>query len=245
MPLMIGVASGSVTLSGTWSGTVQFEASGDNMNVWSSIAAYPLAGGSSVTSATGNGAWQVALGGMTHFRVRASTYSSGTITAEIFTSIASLSQSGGVAGSVTAIGNGTAGSSDSHPVTVQGIASMTPLQVTPQTNAASGGAATASSQSSLTTAVAIKASAGNLYAFQVTNGAATACYLEFINAASGPTLGTGAVYSFYVAGSGSLTFSPGSLGLSNFSTGISVGMATTYNGSSACGTAATAVIFYQ
>jgi hypothetical protein len=33
--------------------------------------------------------------------------------------------------------------------------------------------------------------------------------------------------------------------LSNFTTGISVGMASAYDGASACGTAATGVIFYK
>jgi hypothetical protein len=103
---------------------------------------------------------------------------------------------------------------------------------------------TASSQSSLTTAVAVKASFGNLYGFSVTNGAASVCYLQFINAASGPTLGTASTYSFAVPASGSLTVI-GNIGLSHYSTGISVGMSTAYNGSAACGTAATAVIFYD
>jgi hypothetical protein len=106
-------------------------------------------------------------------------------------------------------------------------------------------ALTASSQSALTTAVVVKASTGNLYGFQITNGAATVCYLEFINVASAPSLGTGAVYSFQIPASGTVTITPSSVGLSNFATGISVGMSTTYNGASACGTAATAVIFYK
>jgi hypothetical protein len=107
------------------------------------------------------------------------------------------------------------------------------------------GALTPSPQSALTTAVVVKASAGNIYGFQVTNGAASVCYLEFINAASAPSLGTAAVYSFAVPASGTLTLPPGSFALSRNGTGISVGMATAYNGSTQCGTAATGVIFYD
>ena len=112
-------------------------------------------------------------------------------------------------------------------------------------NSLAAEATSPASESSLTTAVVVKASAGNLYGFQVTNGSASVCYLQFINVASGPTLGTTAVYSFAVPASGTLTLAPGSFALSHFTTGISVGMSTTYNGSSACGTAATGVIFYN
>jgi hypothetical protein len=106
-------------------------------------------------------------------------------------------------------------------------------------------ALTAASESALTTAVVVKASSGILYGFQVTNGAASVCYLEFINAASSPTLGTAATYSFAVPASGTLTVPIGMLAMSSYTTGVSVGMATTYNGATACGTAATAVIFYK
>jgi hypothetical protein len=110
---------------------------------------------------------------------------------------------------------------------------------------AAGAALTATAESALTTAVVVKASAGNLYGFQVTNGAASVCYLQFINVASAPTLGTASTYSFAVPASGTLTLQPGSLPLSNYTAGISVGMSTAFNGASACGTAATAVIFYK
>jgi hypothetical protein len=111
-------------------------------------------------------------------------------------------------------------------------------------SAAVGQATLASSQAALTTAVVVKASAGNLYGFQVTNSSASVCYLEFINAASAPTLGTATTYSFAVPATGTLTLPPSTLALSNYATGISVGIATTYNGAAACA-AATAVIFYK
>lgn len=136
---------------------------------------------------------------------------------------------------------------DVNLVSVNGasFAATNPVFVSATPSSAAALALSASSQSSLTTAVVVKASSGGLYGLQVTNGSASACYLEFINAASAPTLGTNAVYSFQVPASSTLTLPASMFQLSNFSTGISVGMATAYNGSSACGSAATAVIFYK
>jgi hypothetical protein len=116
---------------------------------------------------------------------------------------------------------------------------------TPFPSAAPGAATSLSSQSSLTTAVVVKASAGNVYGWTATNAAVAVCYLEFMNAASGPTLGTAAVFSIPIAASGSVVAMPGEFPVNAFSTGISVGLATTYNGASACGSAGTAAIFYK
>ena len=104
-------------------------------------------------------------------------------------------------------------------------------------------------QTSLTTAVVVKSSVGNVYAMQVLNGSASTCYLEFMNSNTSPSLGTAAAFSIIVPGSGTnggLVFIPqGFFSYESFTTGISVGMATTYNGSSACGTAAIATIWYE
>lgn len=116
--------------------------------------------------------------------------------------------------------------------------------VLPQPGAGSAVAVSVSTQSALTTAVVVKASTGNIYGLMVTNGAASVCYLEFMNTASGPSLGTNAAYSIPVAASSSVIIPVGVYG-PNLTTGISVGMATANNGSSACGTAATATIFYK
>jgi hypothetical protein len=121
------------------------------------------------------------------------------------------------------------------------------VTVTPTAIVTSGIAIANSSQAALTTAVVVKASQGNLFGFWVTNGAASTCYLEFINASSSPVLGTNAVFSIPVPATGAapVIVTPGTYALNNFATGISVGMATTYNGSTACGTAGIAVIFYK
>lgn len=63
----------TVQLSGTWSATLQFEASTTG-TVWSAIGA---------GSATSNGSYSVTLNGNQYFRVRASAYTSGTAVVNI------------------------------------------------------------------------------------------------------------------------------------------------------------------
>jgi len=138
---------------------------------------------------------------------------------------------------------GTAPTGTECPSTNAFITNNVAVTVSPSTGA--GNALSASSQSALTTAVVVKAAAGGLYGFQVTNGAASVCYLQFINAASAPVLGTAATYSFAIPASGTLTLQPGSYSMSAYATGISVGVSSAYNGASACASPATAVIFYK
>jgi hypothetical protein len=83
LPLGSTTSSAVATLGGTFSGTVQFEASGDNGSTWVSIASTPSAGGSTVTSATAVGSWQISAAGYTFLRIRCSTYASGTIVATL------------------------------------------------------------------------------------------------------------------------------------------------------------------
>jgi hypothetical protein len=125
-------------------------------------------------------------------------------------------------------------------VTTSGTTIVQPTAIT-----TSGIAIVFSAQSALTTAVVVKASQGNLFGFSVTNGAASTCYLEFINASSAPSLGTNATFSVAIPANTTVTFPTSIYALNNFSSGISVGMATTYNGNTACGTAASATIFYK
>lgn len=74
---------GGLQLSGTWTGTVQFEASVDNGATWIALGGWPIASGvlSSpiVTSATANGVWQFPMAGFTHFRVRCSAAMTGSL----------------------------------------------------------------------------------------------------------------------------------------------------------------------
>lgn len=111
----------------------------------------------------------------------------------------------------------------------------------PTTSATS--AFTASSQNGTTTAVNVKASAGNVYGFAFTGGAA-GCFIQFINSAGAGTLGTAVVFQYPLTGT-TVTVGPGDIALSNFPTGIAFGVSSTFGGSTACGTGATGTIFYQ
>jgi hypothetical protein len=111
----------------------------------------------------------------------------------------------------------------------------------PSTQAAS--AFTPSSQAALTTSVNIKASAGNVYGVAA-NGGAAGCWIQFINSAGAGTLGTGVVFQIPLVGTAT-TVGPGDIALANFTTGIAVGVASAFNGASACATSGQVTIFFQ
>ena len=93
-------------------------------------------------------------------------------------------------------------------------------------------------------AVSVKASAGNLYGFSITNETAAVAYIEFFNIASAPTLGTTAVvFAVKLPASSNITLSPGAIALMNFSTGLGFAVTTTENGSTTA--SVTGMIFYQ
>ncbi len=71
-------SSVAITLSGTWSGTVQFVGS-VNGSTWIGVNASPLPSGAAVTSTSSTGTWTVAPQGLTQLCVYASTYSSGKV----------------------------------------------------------------------------------------------------------------------------------------------------------------------
>ncbi len=82
-PNMQNCGSASVVLSGTFVGTVQFEASGDGGTTWVAIAGTPPGTSTPVTSATAPGVWQFQPAALTNIRARCSAFSSGTIVATI------------------------------------------------------------------------------------------------------------------------------------------------------------------
>ena len=98
-------ASSVVAISGTWVGTVQFEASNDGGNTWSAINATPPNSTTAVTSSTGTGTWRINVSAMTNVRVRCSAYTSGTI-------VVKLSVGNGSAS--TGNGGGTPGGSNAQ-----------------------------------------------------------------------------------------------------------------------------------
>lgn len=106
-------------------------------------------------------------------------------------------------------------------------------------------ALTTTTKATLTTSSNVKASAGNVYGAFARNGAASLCWVQFINSSGAGTLGTGVIFSVPLAASAVVHLPPGGLALANFSSGIAVGIATTATGNTACGTAGDVVVFYQ
>jgi len=104
-----------------------------------------------------------------------------------------------------------------------------------------------SAKATLTTAVNVKASAGNVYGVFALNGAASTCWIQFLNSASTGTLGTAVIFSVPLPASTTqpVWVSPAPQALANFSTGIAVGISTTATGASACGTGGNITVFYK
>ena len=105
----------SVTVTGTFSGTLQFEGTGNgdgsNSSYYTALGMTPLAGGSAVTSTTGVGTWTASASGLTGVRVRASAIASGTAVIAMNPSFVAFlgGGSGGGSGSGTVTSVATAG----------------------------------------------------------------------------------------------------------------------------------------
>lgn len=75
----------SLVLSGTWSGTVTFEAQTGN-GQWTQINGPTFQAGAAVGTTTGNGGWTFDVAGKSAIRSRMSTFSSGTATVSMSSS---------------------------------------------------------------------------------------------------------------------------------------------------------------
>lgn len=93
----VSTASATIVISGTFSGTLQFEASTDGVN-FVSIPGVPVAGGTSVSSTTAVGTWSFGIAALSTMRVRASALASGTATVTIQDSTGTSASPGGSAG---------------------------------------------------------------------------------------------------------------------------------------------------
>jgi hypothetical protein len=122
------------------------------------------------------------------------------------------------------------------------VSQPAPVLVSPST---AGTVAMTSAAISANTAQSIKTSAGNLYGVSMANSNTSVCWLQFYNASSAPTCGTGVVFSLAVPSSGSLNAGPNVFAFHNFSTGIGFCAGTTATGATACTTALTGTILYQ
>jgi hypothetical protein len=99
------VASASIQLSGTFTATVQFEASSDKGTTWVAIAGTPLNSSTAATSATTANTWKFNVASITNIRARCSAWTSAP-TVVIRSSRAVANAIGG-GGAVYASGNGT------------------------------------------------------------------------------------------------------------------------------------------
>jgi len=95
-----------VTVTGSFTGTLQFESTGDGVN-YVATNVTPLNSTTAVTSTTGVGTWQVNAAGLTNFRVRGSSFSGGTATVSLSTSTASARTNSGSGSGTGACGQPT------------------------------------------------------------------------------------------------------------------------------------------
>lgn len=93
-------ASATIQLSGTFSGTVQFEAATAD-GTWVALNAIPLNSTTAVTSATSTGVWRANVSATSSIRVRCSTFSSGPINVTISWATGAASTGSGSSGNTT------------------------------------------------------------------------------------------------------------------------------------------------
>ena len=72
-------ATAGIYISGTWTATLEFEATIDGTN-WFALFVHPVGGAIHVASTAANGQWRAGVAGFARIRVRASAYTSGTAT---------------------------------------------------------------------------------------------------------------------------------------------------------------------
>lgn len=86
-----GASDIALSIVGTFSATVQFEAGLANLTdgiTWTSVDCTPVPTDTAVTSTTAEGSWQASIVGFTHFRFRCSVYTSGRIYATVNAALA-------------------------------------------------------------------------------------------------------------------------------------------------------------
>lgn len=222
VPLVLNGATGfAIDLRGTFTATVTFQGT-INGTDWFTCAVLP-AGGSvnvaSVTTATAAGAWVGHGSGFAQVRAIATAFTSGTINvtvramqaAGIVATIPTGAATQTVAGTVTAnIGTGSLAA---------GTNAIGDVGIQYRGNATGAGSATNFVAAGSTNAAVLKASAGRLLGFVLTNNATAVRYVKFHNQTTTPTAGTGVVQTYGIPpNGGTITLSvPGGIG---FGTGI-------------------------
>lgn len=119
------------------------------------------------------------------------------------------------------------------------------FQVISQPTTAAAGSLTSTAKAAVTTGVNVVTGAHNLYGFSGLMTATAGCWVQFIDSATGGTLGTAVVYQYPLPTSAPFYINPANVAIGTFTNGIAVGIASAINGASACATAAGVVASYK
>ena len=108
--LVLGLADkggATLTVAGTWTGTISFYGTGSGGMVWTALSATPLGSSTAVTTTTGNGTWQVNASGFTNICMLSSASMTGTANVTITPGSPSAKSNGGGGGGGNANYTGT------------------------------------------------------------------------------------------------------------------------------------------
>jgi hypothetical protein len=236
-----GISGGctiGVGVQGVYTGALTAQTSIDGINWVSLTNCFELATSNALSAtiaSAATGIWFVSNSACPYFRISGNAAMTGSANITLNFSDANVSQphvmiTGSLGATIDAVINSTA------PANVL-WSTFAPSTVTQ--------CATTVYNQAAETVHNVKATAGNVYGFHITNVNAASTYLQFYNIATAPTLGTGVIWSVGVQANQTLMISPTPIALWQAATGIGIGLATTATGAVAPTTACPVTIFYR
>lgn len=233
-----GVSGVTIQVTGTYTGALTIQGSVDGVNWVALVNVYNI--GTNVWSTTISsatvGLFSVSTAGLPNVRVTALAAMTGTAAVTIDASTGFY-----LPAKIGIASNSPGGSIDSS---INGVAPTNVLWETPApTTSANNGCSMFFNGAP--TVANVKASAGNVYGFNIFNPAAATTYLQFYNTAGTPTLGTSVIWSVGVAAGANVNVPVGPFALWNASTGIGIGASTTATSSGTPATAPVVTVFYR
>lgn len=221
----VGLSAVAVDLRGTFSLTCMFQGTVDGTN-WVALQATPIGSAANValvTTSTTAGAWLVNCAGCTQVRAIATAYTSGSATVAIAGDAGpgwvyqapvgatnAITVSSGTVTTVSTVSNVAAIAAGANAIGDVGV----------QYRANATGAASRNHlvAAGTTNATVVKASAGRLLGYSISNTTASWRYLKFHNQSTAPTAGTGVVQTVGVPPNATVSLAiEGGIG---FATGI-------------------------